>query len=142
MAFLDKPRDFPSLKFCGTYLHWVDKIKHLGNKISSTLDGGQLDMMVKTAKFVDKHNSICQEFYFAHPIRKIILDNIYNGHYSGSKLWQMQSQKYEKVMSTYKIMLDLPWATNRCLIEPLTDTQHLSKVLVKRYCSAWSRAEH
>ena len=34
-----------------------------------------------------------------------------------------------------KIMLDLPWATNRCLIEPLTDTQHLSKVLVKRYLS-------
>ena len=32
-------------------------------------------------------------------------------------------------------MLDLPWATNRCLIEPLTDTQHLSKVLVKRYLS-------
>ena len=67
MAFLDKPRDLPSLKLWDTYLSWVDKIKHLGNTISNTLDGSQLDMRVKTAKCVDKRNTICQEFYFAPP---------------------------------------------------------------------------
>ena len=145
MAFLDKPRDLPSLKLWDTYLSWVDKIKHLGNTISNTLDGSQLDMRVKTAKCVDKHNTICQEFYFAHPMSKIILNNIYNGYYTGSQSWKMQSQEYEKVMSTFnrsvKIMLDLPWATHRCLIEPLTETQHRSKVLIKRYLSFIEKSE-
>ena len=51
----------------------------------------------------------------------------------------MGSREYEKVLSTYnksvKIMFDLPWATHRSLIEPLTGTQHVSRMLVKRYLS-------
>ena len=51
----------------------------------------------------------------------------------------MGSREYEKVLSTYnrsvKIMYDLPWATHRSLIEPLTGTQHVSRILVKRYLS-------
>ena len=32
-----------------------------------------------------------------------------------------------------KIMLDLPYATHRYLIEPLTGDQHIKKVLISRY---------
>ena len=74
-----------------------------------------------------------------HPKAKSTLNNIYNGHYTGSQLWKMGSREYEKVLSTYnksvKIMFDLPWATHRSLIEPLTGTQHVSRMLVKRYLS-------
>ena len=32
-----------------------------------------------------------------------------------------------------RIMYDLPWATHRFLIGPLTGDQHVSRILVKRY---------
>ena len=139
MAFLKKPRELPNLKLCGTDLPWVKKVKHLGNTISNTMDGNQLDMKVKTAKYVDKNNTICQEFYFAHPKTKVTINNIYNGHFTGSQLWKLGSKEYDKVLSTYnksvKIMYDLPWATHRYFIEPLTGSQHVSRTLVRRYMS-------
>ena len=139
MAFLKKPRELPSLKLCGTDLPWVKKVKHLGNTISNTMDGNQLDMKVKSARYVDKNNTICQEFHFAHPKTKSTINNIYNGHFTGSQLWKVGSKEYEKVLSTYnrsvKIMFDLPWATHRFFIEPLTGNHHVSRILVRRYMS-------
>ena len=139
MAFLRKERELPSLKLCGVKLPWVNKVKHLGNTISNSLDGCQLDMKVKTAKIVDKCNSICQEFYFAHPYTKATLNNIYNGHFTGSQLWKIGSKEYDRVVSTFnksvKIMYDIPWATRRYLIEPLIGSQHISRILAKRYLS-------
>ena len=67
MAFLKRPRELPNLKLCGVSLPWVDKIKHLGNTITIKVDGNQSDIKVKTAKYVDKCNSLSQEFFFAHP---------------------------------------------------------------------------
>ena len=146
IAFLKKQRELPSLRLCGTELPWVDKVKHLGNTISNTMDGNQLDIRVKTAKFVDKSNTICQEFHFAHPKVKSRVNRIYNGHYTGSELWKMGSKEYDKVLSTYnrsvKIMFNLPWATHRSFIEPLTGVQHVSRLLVKKYVSFIEKIKH
>ena len=59
---------------CGVALPWVDRIKHLGNTISNVLDGNQLDIRIKTAKYVDKCNSLSQEFFFAHPYTRVHLN--------------------------------------------------------------------
>ena len=44
-----------------------------------------------------------------------------------------------KLESTYnksvKMMFDLPWATHRYLIEPLTGLPHLRRILVRRFLS-------
>ena len=139
MAFLKKSRDLPSLLLCGTALPWVNKVKHLGNIISNTMDGCQMDMKIKSARYVDKSNTICQEFYFTHPLKKATMNGIYNGHFTGSQLWKIDSPEYNKVLSTYnksiKIMYDLPWATHRYLIEPITERNHVSRTLVERYMS-------
>jgi hypothetical protein len=117
MAFLKKPRILPSLELCGNPLPWVDKIKHLGNTISNVMDGNQMDCKVKTAKYIDKNNTLCQEFFFAHPQSKVAINNIYNSHFTGCQLWRFGTRQMEKLESTYnrsiKIMLDLPWATHR-----------------------------
>ena len=81
MAFLRKPGDLPQLSLCGNPLPWVDRIKHLGNSVSNVIDGGQLDMKVKTAMFIEKNNSLSQEFFFAYPDSKVVINNIYNSHY-------------------------------------------------------------
>ena len=121
------------------------KVKHLGNTISNTMDGNQIDMKVKTAKYIDKNNTICQEFHFAHPQTKVTINNIYNGHFTGSQLWKIGSKEYGKVESTFnrsvKIMYDLPWATHRYLIEPLVGSQHVSRILAKRYLSFVEKIE-
>ena len=139
MAFLRKPRVLPNLSLCGTPLPWVNKIKHLGNMVSNVIDGGQLDMKVKNAKYVDKNNTLCQEFFFSHPQSKLKINTIYNSHFTGSQLWKFGSREMEKLESTFnksiKIMFGLPWATHRYLMEPLTGQQHVRKILVKRYLS-------
>ena len=38
-------------------------------------------------------------------------------------------------------MIDLPWATHRNLIEPLTERPHVSSILVKRYLSFITKIE-
>ena len=137
MAFLKTPRELPRLLLCGTPLPWVDKVKHLGNIITNTRDATQADIKMKAAKFIDKNNNICQEFYFAHPVSKVKVSNIYNGHWTGSQLWKFGSRELEKLEGTYnrsaKLMFDLPLPTHRYFIEPMTGLPHLRSILISRY---------
>ena len=145
MAFLKKPRELPSLLLCGTLLPWVDKVKHLGNTITNNNDRNQHDAKIKTSRYIDKNNSLMQEFYFAKPETKLEVNKIYNSHFTGSQLWDLGSRQVQKLESTYnrsvKIMLDLPWATHRYFIEPLTGEPHVSRVLIKRYLSFINKVE-
>ena len=133
MAFMKRPRQLPNLILCGVSLPWVNKIKHLGNIITNTMDGYQMDTKVKLAKYVDRCNSLNQEFHYAHPFTMIKLNSIYNSHHTGSQLWDLGSREVEKLVSSYnksiKIMFDLPWSTHRYFIEPLSQEPHLLKQL-------------
>ena len=139
MAFLKKPRDLPKLKLCGNDLPWVETVKHLGNTVSNKIDGFQTDMQIKNAQFIDKCNTICQEFWFAHPYTKARIGNIYNSLLTGSQLWKIRSRGCEKIISSYNrsinFMYNLPWETHRCLLEPLSGLAHVSKFLLSRYIS-------
>ena len=52
-------------------------------------------------------------------------------------MWNLFGVGANRIESSYnrsvKIMLDLPYATHRCLIEPLTGERHVKKVLISRY---------
>ena len=137
MAFLKRQREMPSMMLCGNPLPWVDKLLHLGNMVSNQIDGGQLDMRQKAARYVDKNCSINQEFSFAHPRCRIMLNKIYNCHFSGCQTWNLFSQGAEKFFSTYnrsvKVMADLPFATHRYLIEPITEEPHMSITVIRNY---------
>jgi hypothetical protein len=65
------------------------------------------------------------------------VNKIYDSNFTGSQLWDLGSREVEKLESTYnksvKIMMDLPWATHRYLIEPLTGIPHVSSQLISRY---------
>ena len=139
MAFLKKPRELPQLLLCGNPLPWVSQLKHLGNTISNSMDGNQLDIKIKSARYVDKNISLNQEFYFAHPETKVKVNNIYNNHFTGSQLWKLGSKELGKFESIYnksiKIMNDVPLATHRFYIEPLSGVPHFSRIIVRRYMS-------
>ena len=139
LAFLRKPRPLPSLSLCGNPLPWVDRLKHLGNTVSNVIDGCQLDMKVKNARYVDKNNSLRQELYFAHQQSMFNINSIYNSHYTGSQLWLLDSKEMEKMEGSYnksiKVMYNLPWGTHRKLLQPLTGAVHIRRILVQRYMS-------
>ena len=137
MAFLDKPRELPSLMLCGNPLPWVDKLLHLGNMISNKIDGCQLDMKQKQAMYIEKNCTINQEFSFAHPSSRFLVKRIYNCHFSGCQLWNLFSKGADKFYSTFnrsvKVMADLPFGTHRNLIEAVSGQQHMSLTLIRNY---------
>ena len=73
------------------------------------------------------------------------MNKIYNSNFTGSQLWDLGSREVEKLKSTYnksvKSMMDLPWATNRYFIEPLTGIPHVSRQLISRYLSFVNKIE-
>ena len=101
MAFLSKPRDLPDMYLCGNPLPWVSSLKHLGTKVSNTIDGCQQDLKQKNAMYIDKNCTLDQEFYFAHPTVKLKLNTIYNCHFSGSQVWNLFSQGALSLEGTY-----------------------------------------
>ena len=101
--------------------------------------------VVRLVTFLFKNAELLLAVYNKHQNTCPISLLVYNGHYTGSQLWIMGCREYDKVLSTYnrseKIMYDLPWATHRSLIEPLTGTKHVCRMLVKRYLRDWEVRE-
>ena len=52
-------------------------------------------------------------------------------------MWDLISEQFTKIESCYnksiKIMADLPYATHRYLIEHITQTDHIRKIIIRRY---------
>ena len=137
MAFLSKPRDLPSMHLCGNPLPWVDRLKHLGTMVSNQIDGCQVDIQQKRAMYINKNNSIFQEFSYAHPISKLKLNAIYNSHFSGSEVWDLFSPGIKSFEGSFnksiKIMCNLPYETHRYLVEPISGGLGLRKQLIRKY---------
>ena len=97
------------------------------------------DILSKRAQFIQKNCELNQEFSFAHPKTKIFINNIFNCHLTGSPLWDLSSKEVDSFERTWNVsvrkMLDLPVDTHKYLIEPLSGTPHLRKVLIKRFIS-------
>ena len=95
------------------------------------------DLLIKRAQYIDKNNELEQEFYFCHPQTKFKVNKIYNSHFTGSPLWNLFSNEAVKLESSWnksvKIMYDLPYATHRKLIEPISDSQHIKRILIQRF---------
>ena len=139
MAFLKKERPLPNLLLCGNPLPWTNTCKHLGIQLENKIDGCEHDLKCKNAQYIAKNIELNQEFSFSHPSTKLKMNKIYNSHYSGSPLWNLFGKGALNLESSYnrsvKVMLDLPYATHRSLVQPLTGDKHLKLVLIRRFVS-------
>ena len=145
IGFLFKERPIQPVYLCGVPLPWVKSGKHLGNNLTDRCDGKKQDMKVRRAAFIDKNNDLNQEFAFCHPVAKIKMNLIYNFHFTGSPLWDLFSREAEMVENSWntsvRIMFDVPLQTHKYFIEPLSETKHLKKVLLKRFMSFLNQIE-
>ena len=95
------------------------------------------DILIKRAQFISKSLELNQEFSFASSKTKFQINNIYNSHYYGSPLWDLSGKSANHLESTYnkgvKVMFNLPLATHRMLIKPVSGYMHVRRVLMSRF---------
>ena len=137
MNFLTKKRPLKDMMLYGKKLPWVDRVRHLGNTIENNIDGMSQDIMEKRAQYITRNNELLQEFSFAHPSTKCLINNIFNTHFTGSSIWNIfnsASQKLEKSWNvSVRLMFSLPRETHKYLIEPISETKHIKVSLIKRH---------
>ena len=87
--------------------------------------------------YINKVNELSQEFYYAHPLTKIRINNIFNSYFYGSAVWDLfgdEAMRLEKTWNvSQRIMLGLPRNAHRYFLEPLSETAHIKFSLSKRY---------
>ena len=136
MAFLKKQRTLQNMYLCGNPLPWVDSLKHLGTTVTNQINGCQVDIKNKVGQYIAKNCSLCQEFFFSHPVTKIKVNDIYNCHFSSFQLWNLFSPGSNTFEATYnrsvRIMADLPFQTHRYLLKPLVGS-HWKIELIRGY---------
>ena len=142
LTFLQKERHIMPVQLCGNDLPWVKNCKHLGNIIVSSEDAdyGDIrsqDIKTKRARFIERNNEAIQEFHFSHPRTLVRLNSIYNSHFYGSCLWDLNSDWVLKFEKTWNIairkMLRLPQETHCYLIEPVSGLYHMRSLITSRF---------
>ena len=137
IAFLRKERKIPNLILDGKDLPWVDAAMHLGSKITNRSKRLSQDVMEKRAAYISRNNELNQELYFAHPKSLVKINNIYNSHFYGSPMWDLQSKEVDMVLKTWnvsqRVMHGIDRKTHKYLIEPISETKHIVFHFHKRF---------
>ena len=135
MAFLHKKRYLKELTLCGKKLSWVEYVKHLGNTIVNNVDDMSQDAAEKRAQYIARNNELLQEFSFAHPNTKCLINNIFNtlqAHHCGiCSIKQLKSWKnVERLPKNYVCITQRnPQILNRTK----SKTRHIKLSLMRRY---------
>ena len=115
-------------------LPWVNSVTYLGTTITDDPDCRMdQDILEKRAIYISRNNELMQEFYFANSKTKIWTNDVHNTCFHGSPLWDMSSRNFTMLEKTWnvsqRIMLSIPRASHRYLIEPLSKRPHIIKSL-------------
>ena len=120
----------------GDPLPWVQSGKYLGNKMTGHHDGYKKDTAEKRAQFIGRNIELNKEFYFAHPVIKSRINQIYNSSFYGSMLWDLKGEKTKQLINSWSVsvreMWNLPRDAHRAFIEPLGGT-HAQTLIYTRY---------
>ena len=70
---------------------------------------------------------------------------IFNSHFSGSQVWDLFSPECAMIEATWnrsiKLMFDLPLQTHRYFMCPISESQHVKHMLIKRFISFTQKLE-
>ena len=103
------------------------------------------DMSNKTPKYVSKNIEINQEFSFEASKTRLKINSIYNLSWYGSTLWNLFGSNAIKVESSYNrsitCSLNLPYATHRYLIKPISERRHVKWLLISRFLKYMEKIE-
>ena len=98
-----KMRSLRNLQLNGRDLPWVDVAKHLGCKLGPNNQGLTLDLMEKRAKYINRVDELKEEFSYAHPLTKIMINKVFNTHFYGSQLCDFFTQETARLEKIWNI---------------------------------------
>ena len=91
------------MTLCGKKLPWAESATHLGNTIVNNIDGMSQDIIEKRAQYITRNNELLQEFSFAHPTTKCLINNVFNTHFSCSSLWNLFNNASGKLEKSWNV---------------------------------------
>ena len=88
----------------GNKLPWKESAKHIGNYLheNGTMDK---DVQVKRAQFIQTCMEQNDEFECLDMESKVKLLNIYNAHFTGSALWNFNSENFKQLLKSWNVDL-------------------------------------
>ena len=86
-----------NLVLSGNDLPWIDGAKYLGNMVTNKINGLQVDIKSKRARYIEKNCELLQEFPFIHPEVMCKINAIYNSSFPGSVLWYFTSKNFKMI---------------------------------------------
>ena len=93
--------------------------------------------MQKRASYINRNNELIQEFYFAHLMSKVKINNSFNTSFYGCVLWDLFGKESLRLEKTWNVsmrkLLNLPRNAHRYLIEPISNTRHIISSLYSRF---------
>ena len=96
-----------------------------------------LDIAAKRGCFVEKVNSLIQEFHYTSPHVLLKLMQSYACNIYGSNTWNLFSADCQRLYTSFNVavrtVLKLPRATHRYILEPLIAFPHIYVQLMSRY---------
>ena len=108
-----------------------------------TKNGMKMDKKKKRAAYIDRNNTLFQEFYHAHPRTKNKINRIYNNHFTDSPLWNLFCREAGMLCNSWnksvRLMFDVPLSTHRYFLEPLAEMRQLKFTLIKRFLAAFPK---
>ena len=137
MIFNLKSKSNPvQLTLNGMRLPWVGAAKYLGCRWTNENDGFSADVSSKKGRYIAGNVSINHEFGFAHPAVRCKINQIYNGDFYGSNIWELNSKPVLGLINAWstsvRIMWGLPRQTHRKFLEHLGG-QHVASKLAANH---------
>ena len=112
MAFLHKKRSLKELTLWDKSLPSVGYGKHFGNTIVNNIDYMSQDTTENRAQYIRRNNEFSQEFSFAYPTTKCLINNIFNTHFTGSSLWHLLNKATEMLETSWNVSQRIVFASH------------------------------
>ena len=128
------------LQLCGSDLPWVEHATHLGHELHQ-LCSMEYDANIKKAQFIEAAVQIEEALGFANPPEILQAVQSYAGHWYGSMLWDLTSEKvfqiYRAWSTTVKLTWNVPRSTHLYLVDCLlaADFYTVKQQLAARFVS-------
>ena len=120
----------------GNKLPWKETAKHIGNYLHE--DGTMTkDVSVKRAQFIQTCMNQNDEFECLPIESQVKLLNIYNSHFTGSNLWNFESEIVQQLFRSWNINLriicKLPIDTHKYIVESISECTHAKQKIFSKY---------
>ena len=97
------------------------------------------DAKIKRANFIDTCMNLNNEFEFLDPHSQVKLLNIYNAHFTGSSLWNFNSDTVKQVWNSWnvnlRVIFNLPIATHCWIAEQISNGPHAKMLMYSRFAA-------